>query len=518
MYHKDILFVNRAGCNYSPSSKTLQKFLKIWYSVSTMTAQQELGLLRKEMRTLRQEIGNERRWHIHFRTEKEKLVDDLIAAEDRNDALDEKNDQLKAENERLKKQLEDMRLHNDKLSGMIWKTSAQPVAASPEDKKQRGGQLGHSGASRHIPQRIDEEKRIHLTECLSCHTPLERSETVHDRVVEDIVPATTMVTKYVIERQWCRTCKKEVRGQPVGAIPGLRFGLNLVVHILIAKYRLRLPLAKIVEELHLTFGITLSESGIQKLLRTASIRLGSKYEKIRKTIRRAKVKHADETGWRVEGENGWCWLFATSKAAYYTIEETRGKGIPQRLIGDSRTDAVLVRDDYGGYAKLPLQHQSCWTHLLRVSRDWANQETVSAEMKKLHEQLKALFVELKNMVAAPFNRSKRTEAYRLFAGRLHTIIHRMYRSRDSRTVQTRIRNQGNNLLTALLHPDVPLTNNHAERQIRPMAVIRKISGGSRSPEGATTQAVNMSIMQTIALEGKMYTKELRKLLSEPTPA
>lgn len=40
--------------------------------------------------------------------------------------------------------------------------------------------------------------------------------------------------------------------------------------------------------------------------------------------------------------------------------------------------------------------------------------------------------------------------------------------------------QNKNLLTALLYENVPLTNNLAERAIRPMVVTRKISGGSRS--------------------------------------
>ncbi|MCK4765235.1 MAG: transposase [Candidatus Aminicenantes bacterium] len=51
-------------------------------------------------------------------------------------------------------------------------------------------------------------------------------------------------------------------------------------------------------------------------------------------------------------------------------------------------------------------------------------------------------------------------------------------------MQTRISNQNTNLITALLHRNVSLTNNHSERNIRCFVVARKISGGSRSKDGA----------------------------------
>lgn len=48
--------------------------------------------------------------------------------------------------------------------------------------------------------------------------------------------------------------------------------------------------------------------------------------------------------------------------------------------------------------------------------------------------------------------------------------------------------------------------------IRPTAIVRKISGGSRSNEGAAIQAVNMSIMQTPSLRGKNFLTGVREIL------
>lgn len=100
-------------------------------------------------------------------------------------------------------------------------------------------------------------------------------------------------------------------------------------------------------------------------------------------------------------------------------------------------------------------------------------------------------------IAQPFDQKEREEWYQEYMHDLQKIINANYQCADTRRIQTRIRNQGKNLLTALLYPDVPLTNNLAERAIMPLVLTRKISRGSKTPEGARTHAVNMSIIETI---------------------
>jgi transposase len=174
---------------------------------------------------------------------------------------------------------------------------------------------------------------------------------------------------------------------------------------------------------------------------------------------------------------------------------------------------VLIRDDYAGYASLSMPQQSCWAHLLRVSHEAAEKDHASKEAVALHGELTALFGELDVAVRAPFKRRKRQAAYRACEKRIRAIISHQYQHDDARAIQTRIANQNTNLLTALLYGDVPLTNNHAERMIRPIVVTRKISGGSQSDRGAATHAVNMSVMQTIALKGQSFLEEVTRMAS-----
>ena len=58
-----------------------------------------------------------------------------------------------------------------------------------------------------------------------------------------------------------------------------------------------------------------------------------------------------------------------------------------------------------------------------------------------------------------------------------------------------IRHQ-NRLVTFLKYRDSQPENNHAERAIRPMVILRKITGGSKSERGIKATDITMSIIET----------------------
>jgi hypothetical protein len=189
--------------------------------------------------------------------------------------------------------------------------------------------------------------------------------------------------------------------------------------------------------------------------------------------------------------------------------------VPKKILEGSPPNSVLVRDDYPGYNCVNAHHQSCWSHLLRVSHELAVLSNASKEMRKLHKQLTEMFKELEEIIKEPFNQKQRHAEYDRYTKKLEVIKARNYKHQDSLKVQVRITNQHTNLLTAILYKNVPLTNNHAERQIRPMAVTRKISGGSQSSQGASIHAVLMSVVQTISLKKQNILDTLPRLLALP---
>jgi hypothetical protein len=480
--------------------------------VEAMNPLDELARLRKEARALRKEhaaISRSRDAQEHKNGVLEKKV---TAQADKIQAQDGRINELEAEIAELKSRLNHEVDKAKTYAGMIFKSNVrkQPAATG------RGGKPGHPGNGRRNSTRIDREIDVCLTNCYGCNAPLKQTTSFDERIIEDIPTTQTVVTKYRIQRQWCIVCHKEVRAIPQGTIPGARFGINTLVLILCLKYRLRVPLEKIAELLETQHGLVITSQGIAELLHVTKTKFIKQYNDILTEVRNAPVKNADETGWRINGVNGWCWLFATPSAAFYTIEETRGKDVPQRLLGHDPT-GVLVRDDCPSYFSLPMPQQSCWAHLLRVSHDAAEKDSASKEIQVLHRELACLFQELGAIIRTQFNKNKRRAAYATYTKRIKTITARMYQHDDAKAVQTRIANQNTNLITALLYHGVPLTNNHAERMIRPMVITRKISGGSQSDRGAATHAVNMSVMQTLALKGQSFLEGITEIIHAGNP-
>lgn len=463
--------------------------------------------LRLELRKLRQDAGRyERAWEKQ-KEKSQELSGKLSERDLENKRLKKELEESEKAKKELRDQLDLVLGQNQKLTEnvqtftkMLFSRKDRP---SQKSNKERGAQPGHLGTGRKGPMKVDKVKKVFLTVCPDCGQALKHGQHVKSHLVEDIaelLKLKTIVTRYEVEEQYCTHCAKHVRGVPEGVIPGSRLGLNLILLLIILRTISNQSLYQICTDLNIIFGADISVGGAEQILHRAREYLGSTYDEILKVIQQAKVKHADETSWsQISGDKQWDWVFTTATEVYHTIRNTRGKGIPQEIIGGAncRKDSVLVRDGYMGYAGLDCHHQICWAHLLRVSRERLEMYPDSAEMKGIHMALGSLFGTLSKTIEEPFEITKRKDIHAQAWQVLKNIIDSTYSCPGAKKIQTRIKNENTNLLTALLFEGVPLTNNLAERHIRPMVIHRKVTGGSRSSDGAKTTAVLQSIVQTI---------------------
>lgn len=413
--------------------------------------------------------------------------------------------------EELEEALEDAKITIDNLKKMLFaqhkhteveedkKDTVQEAATvytSP--KKKRGRKKGHRGSGRKLPETIHSEVPCYVSVCPDCGNPVERSENYHTHTVTDIPDWREMkpvTTRYRIEYQWCTNCHKAVSGIPAGVIPGSRIGLVLFLMILIWRYHLRLPFQKISEILFIQYQLYLSAGAIVGITKKARELFGKRYDDLLEEVRGSPVKHADETTWGMDGLLYWCWILVTDKVVYYTIEESRGKGVIEKLLKDAI--GVLVCDGYAAYKKLSLILQACFAHLYRKARDASERKGASPEAKEFFVKIQKLYGELAEIIGRPFDKKERERMHAFYLKELEGLSAIPYQCQDAKKVQTYLKNLGGNLLTALLYENVSLTNNAAEQAALKIVVGRKISGGSKSTEGTKTHAVNMSIMQTI---------------------
>ena len=84
-------------------------------------------------------------------------------------------------------------------------------------------------------------------------------------------------------------------------------------------------------------------------------------------IRASPVVHADETGWRQDGANGYVWTFSAPTDRYF-LRRGRNKEVVDEVLGEPFS-GVLVSDFYAAYNHYPGLKQRCWAHLLREAHD-----------------------------------------------------------------------------------------------------------------------------------------------------
>lgn len=360
----------------------------------------------------------------------------------------------------------------------------KPGKDTNQEPKKKGGRKPHTGFHRPNPSdsTVTQVATFSLHQCPMCRHPVGAAVDTVIKYEEDIdLAPRKIVKKYTITRHWCSHCETYVKSLNTPDIP--RIGLNTLAYILYARYRLRLVVSTVRESLKDLYGFSISEGEVAEKLQEADQLFGKDYEAIIELIQQAKIVHADETGWRMDGDNWWLWVFLTDKGVRYVIEDSRGKGVDQRALGEKK-DRVIISDSYAAYFKIPGDHQTCWVHLIRVARE---------ACPAIHQDVVQLYLKLGEELTKPL--VSRDPPW--FEQQLTSISEKKYPERAALKVQERMKRDMVALLTCLHYEGVLPENNPAERAIRPQVIMRKIFGGSRSLAGAKAHEVNSSVIETL---------------------
>jgi len=252
---------------------------------------------------------------------------------------------------------------------------------------------------------------------------------------------------------------------------------------------------------------------VQAWQRVAEL-LSDWYEQIGVQAKQSAYLHADETGWRVNGQTHWLWCFANAQVCYYMVDRTRGSPALNRFFTQA-FDGVLITDFWSAYASVQARdRQYCLVHLLR-ELEKVDQTNASAAWRRFARHLRRLLRD-----ALRLRRRRRSglsaERYQRRCNRLNrrlaALADGLYRDPDARRLAERLSRHREYLLTFLDYAEVPADNNFAERQIRPAVVLRKNSQSNRSERGAATQGVLMSVYRTLKLRGLDPTQTIAEAL------
>ena len=215
------------------------------------------------------------------------------------------------------------------------------------------------------------------------------------------------------------------------------------------------------------------------------------------TYRNSLVKHADETGWRTDGNNGYAWLFCTPKISIFRIRKTRSSSVPKEVFGEKTVPGVLVVDRYNGYNKMLCSIQYCYSHLLRDVKDLEKDFPENPEIKSFVE---ALAPQLANAISLRML-DITDEEFKAQTGKIKNAILEIVNSQARHPAVWKIQDIFREKAERLYHwaddRTIPADNNLAERELRPLVIARKISFGSQSDAGARTRETLMTVLHTL---------------------
>ncbi len=371
------------------------------------------------------------------------------------------------------------------------------------------------------------EKIFHTSQnCSDCGDVLLGKPTVaYTRQVLDIPVVSYAVTEHVILRRWCLKCHKQVLPKvdlSSSAIGKKRIGVNLAATITTMRDRLRLPLGMIKTYLKLFHSLTLSEGEIVKILDTVAKTGKPQYNTLLEQIRKSDSVHADETGGRQNGINGYFWSFSTEKIHYLTYRKSRGKTVVEEIVGtdSEKFNGVLVTDFYAAYNTYAGFHQRCWVHYLRDIHQLKEEYKKHPPLNKWAKKVKQIYEEAK-VYAGPepnlpigLQTEERLQKQREFEQRLKAIC-MPYVKTDTpmSTFAARAITFLPELFVFIRFPNIKSDNNPAERIIRHTVVARKISGGTKTPKGSETKAILTSLFDTWQLQNLNPFEQCRLLLT-----
>lgn len=417
--------------------------------------------------------------------------------------------ELRKENTKLKEELAYVKLELEELRSKWYKSGKKPRSDDPDSQssapKKKGGLFGHIGWFRKKPKKIDKIEEVKLSSCPECGSQdIRECGKISEHTQEDIILPSVETTLYRRHHYYCSGCHKVVAGKGRDELANSYIGPKAKAFAAFLRYAVKISErdVRILFERAFNLKITASSiAGFRYQLKRAGLSL---YHLLRKSLKRGSFIHADETGWKIDGENRWLWKFSNKKVSVSHIDQSRGQKVVDDILGDNY-NGTLISDFLSAYNKIAARNkQRCLVHIARdlkkVKEYWQDDPEVLCYVERLKEILESAAELQKEYKDKYWDKSYRARRENL-KNSLQDFTFPNPNKRILKRFAKRLERHKDELLTFLYKKGVDCHNNHAEQQIRPDVIFRKITFGNRSENGAQYHSVIMSILQTAKLNG-----------------
>lgn len=446
--------------------------------------------------------------------------------------------QLEAENATLREQVVGLLARVRELEGRLAQdshNSSKPpssdgLARRPHKTKslrQRsgkkpGGQLGHRGQTLRLVATPDAVVEHRPAVCGECQTPLPEDAPVlvrERRQVRDLPPVRLVVTEHQALHVRCPACRQvSVGAFPEEAPSRAQYGPGVRALAIYLVSEQLLPLGRVQQVLNDLAGVALARGSLVGWVRQAARVLEPVEQHIKDGLRRARVRHHDETGVRRAGRLAWAHVACTDRLTHYAIHAQRGQAATDAIGLLPGYEGVSVHDGWAAYrAYTTCRHALCNVHHQRelTFLEEVHHQAWAKDLKDLLHTMHAATDAARRQGWSQLPRSQRdafVARYRaLLAAGLAANPPPQTRRRPGqrgRLAQSPARNllarlllQEDQVLAFLDDLTIPFDNNQAERDLRGLKMQQKVSGCFRSDGGADAFARIRGYLSTLRKQG-----------------
>lgn len=375
--------------------------------------------------------------------------------------------------------------------------------------------------------------------CEWCNTALRPIGRDYVREEVEFIPAHLKVRRIYRQAYECPACKADgadaiVKADPPQpVIPKSLASPSSVAWLLHQKFNMSLPFCRQEKEWQ-RYGIDLSRTTMANWVINATQRwLTPLYERLHHELLQEQIVFADETTMQVLKEpdrkataKSYMWLYrngvGTEKSiVLYEYRPTRAGEHPQKFLKDFK--GFLQCDGYKGYNKVAdITRVGCWAHVRRKFHEGipptGTAATKPSQCEIGRDYCDQLFKLEKEWAQLPANERlmKRQEqalpilnAFWQWVDQVNALPNSLLGKALAYS-----KSEKRYLMNYLLDGDLQLSNNLAERSIRPFVVGRKAWYFSASTKGAEASAIAYSIIETAKENGLDPYKYLRYLFEE----
>ena len=422
--------------------------------------------------------------------------------------LQEENRRLQEEVKTLRRQLglDSSNSSKPPSSDGLRKT---PVVKSLREKTNRpsGGQKGHKGFHLKQVNKPDVIVKHALDECPKCTESLKGTQVkrVQKRQVFDIAKPKVIVTEHQSEVKQCHSCGcQSVAKFPEEVQAYAQYGENVKAFAIYFASQHFIPEERLEQIFRDLFSLEISQATVANMSKKFSKQVQGIQAKVEEALKQSKVKHLDETGFRVGGKTRWLHVMGNKEATHYRTSDRRK---PQ-LEGLSN---VIIHDGLKSYFKLEgVLHGLCNAHHLR-------------ELKALEELEKEPWASTMSQLMRLIGKICKGKVNNVWQVRLDGVYDKLIeigleyhqeqpilkspgkrgrrRRRTGHNLLLRLQKHKESVLRCLYDSDVPFTNNQAEQDLRMMKVKQKVSGGFRTLAGSEIFCNTRGFLSTCRKQG-----------------